>query len=107
MAFHGKLRHTGYAAAAVTILTCLYSSIAYASEDVAETSRESTDDIYVTANVDKEMLKEEPESKTIISRAELDRKGARTLSDALAAEQDRWSQQVLRRDGRGKPPWSR
>ena len=88
MAFHGKLRHTGYAAAAVTILTCLYSSIAYASEDVAETSRESTDDIYVTANVDKEMLKEEPESKTIISRADLDRKGARTLSDALAAEQD-------------------
>ena len=72
----------------MTILTCLYSSIAYASEDVAETSRESTDDIYVTANVDKEMLKEEPESKTIISRADLDRKGARTLSDALAAEQD-------------------
>ena len=37
---------------------------------------------------DKEMLKEAPETKTIISRADLDRKGARTLSDALAAEQD-------------------
>ena len=37
---------------------------------------------------DKEMLKEAPETKTLISRADLDRKGARTLSDALAAEQD-------------------
>ena len=51
-------------------------------------SKVSTEDIHVEVDFDKEMLKEAPETKTIISRADLDRKGARTLSDALAAEQD-------------------
>ena len=51
-------------------------------------SKVSTKDIHVEVDFDKEMLKEAPETKTIISRADLDRKGARTLSDALAAEQD-------------------
>ena len=51
-------------------------------------SKVSTEDIHVDVDFDKEMLKEAPETKTIISRADLDRKGARTLSDALAAEQD-------------------
>ena len=51
-------------------------------------SKVSTEDILVEVDFDKEMLKEAPETKTIISRADLDRKGARTLSDALAAEQD-------------------
>ena len=47
----------------------------------------TTDAVNVEANYEKELLKEEPETKTIITREDLDRKGARTLSDALAAEQ--------------------
>ena len=47
----------------------------------------TTDTVNVEADFEKELLKEEPETKTIISREDLDRKGARTLSDALAAEQ--------------------
>ena len=52
-------------------------------------SRENvtTEAVNVEANYEKELLKEEPETKTIITREDLDRKGARTLSDALAAEQ--------------------
>ena len=48
----------------------------------------TTEAVNVEANYEKELLKEEPETKTIITREDLDRKGARTLSDALAAEQD-------------------
>ena len=47
----------------------------------------TTKTVDVEANYEKELLKEEPETKTIITREDLDRKGARTLSDALAAEQ--------------------
>ena len=47
----------------------------------------TTEAVNVEANYEKELLKEEPETKTIITREDLDRKGARTLSDALAAEQ--------------------
>ena len=70
------------------ILACMGSSITYAAPAEDEGTHVSTDDIHVDADFDKEMLKEAPETKTIISRADLDRKGARTLSDALAAEQD-------------------
>lgn len=53
----------------------------------ASQERVTAGDVHVVANAEQELLREEPESKTIISREDLDRKGARTLSDALAAEQ--------------------
>jgi len=69
------------------ILACMSSSITYAAPAEDEGTHVSTDDIHVDVDFDKEMLKEAPETKTIISRDDLDRKGARTLSDALSAEQ--------------------
>ena len=69
------------------ILACMGSSITYAAPAEDEGTHVSTDDIHVDVDFDKEMLKEAPETKTIISRDDLDRKGARTLSDALSAEQ--------------------
>ncbi len=53
----------------------------------SSSERVTTEAVNVEANYEKELLKEEPETKTIITREDLDRKGARTLSDALAAEQ--------------------
>ena len=90
MSFKGKICQGRAAVLTAAVLACLSSPYAYASEDIPEedTSNVSTKDIHVEADFDKEMLKEAPETKTIISRADLDRKGARTLSDALAAEQD-------------------
>ena len=90
MSFKGKTCQGRAAVLTAAVLACLSSPYAYASEDIPEedTSNASTKDIHVEADFDKEMLKEAPETKTIISRADLDRKGARTLSDALAAEQD-------------------
>ena len=80
MTFKGKIRQGRYALLTAAVLACLGSPHGYAAEDVSGGGDKS--------NFDKEMLKEAPETKTIISRADLDRKGARTLSDALAAEQD-------------------
>lgn len=90
MSFKGKICQGRAAVLTAAVLACLSSPYAYASEDIPEedTSNVSTKDIHVEADFDKEMLKEAPETKAIISRADLDRKGARTLSDALAAEQD-------------------
>ena len=91
MSFKGKLRHGRYALLTAAVLACIGAPHAYAAEDAAvggDNSNVSTKDIHVEVDFDKEMLKEAPETKTIISRADLDRKGARTLSDALAAEQD-------------------
>jgi len=90
MSFKGKICQGRAAVLTAAVLACLSSPYAYASEDIPEedTSNVSTKDIHVEADFDKEMLKEAPETKTIISRADLDRKAARTLSDALAAEQD-------------------
>ena len=91
MSFKGKLRHGRYALLTAAVLACIGAPHGYAAEDVSgggDKSKVSTEDIHVEVDFDKEMLKEAPETKTIISRADLDRKGARTLSDALAAEQD-------------------
>ena len=90
MSFKGKICQGRAAVLTAAVLACLSSPYAYASEDIPEedTSNVSTKDIHVEGDFDKEMVKEAPETKTIISRADLDRKGARTLSDALAAEQD-------------------
>ena len=91
MTFKGKIRQGRYALLTAAVLACLGSPHVYAAEDAAagsDQSKVSTKDIHVEVDFDKEMLKEAPETKTIISRADLDRKGARTLSDALAAEQD-------------------
>ena len=91
MTFKGKIRQGRYALLTAAVLACLGSPHVYAAEDAAagnDQSKVSTEDIHVEVDFDKEMLKEAPETKTIISRADLDRKGARTLSDALAAEQD-------------------
>ena len=91
MSFKGKMRQGRYALLTAAVLACLGAPHAYAAEDVSgggDKSKVSTEDIHVEVDFDKEMLKEAPETKTIISRADLDRKGARTLSDALAAEQD-------------------
>ena len=91
MTFKGKIRQGRYALLTAAVLACLGSPHGYAAEDVSgggDKSKVSTEDIHVEVDFDKEMLKEAPETKTIISRADLDRKGARTLSDALAAEQD-------------------
>ena len=91
MSFKGKLRHGRYALLTAAVLACISAPHGYAAEDVSgggDKSKVSTEDIHVEVDFDKEMLKEAPETKTIISRADLDRKGARTLSDALAAEQD-------------------
>ena len=91
MSFKGKLRHGRYALLTAAVLVCLGAQHGYAAEDVSgggDKSKVSTEDIHVEVDFDKEMIKEAPETKTIISRADLDRKGARTLSDALAAEQD-------------------
>ena len=91
MSFKGKLRHGRYALLTAAVLACLGAPHTYAAEDVSgggDKSKVSTEDIHVDLYFYKEMLKEAPETKTIISREDLDRKGARTLSDALAAEQD-------------------
>ena len=91
MSFKGNLRHGRYALLTAAVLACIGAPHVYAAEDVSgggDKSKVSTKDIHVEVDFDKEMLKEAPETKTIISRADLDRKGARTLSDALAAEQD-------------------
>ena len=90
MSFKGKLRHGRYALLTAAVLACFGAPHVYAADNVSgsDNSKVSTEDIHVEVDFDKEMLKEAPETKTIISRADLDRKGARTLSDALAAEQD-------------------
>ena len=91
MSFKGKLSKGRYALLTAAVLACIGAPHGYAAEDVSgggDKSKVSTEDIHVEVDFDKEMLKEAPETKTIISRADLDRKGARTLSDALAAEQD-------------------
>ena len=90
MSFKGKLRQGRYAVLTAAILACLSTSAYAAGEDstTGGGAKVTTSDVNVQTNYDKELLKEEPETKTIITREELDRKGARTLSDALAAEQD-------------------
>ena len=91
VSFKEKLRHGRYALLTAAVLACLGAPHTYAAEDISvgnDKSNVSTKDIHVEVDFDKEMLKEAPETKTIISREDLDRKGARTLSDALAAEQD-------------------
>ena len=78
MSFHAKLRHGRYVMMTAAILACMSSSITYAAPAENEGTHVSTDDIHVDVDFDKEMLKEAPETKTIISRDDLDRKGART-----------------------------
>lgn len=86
----GKMKKTVYAALAAAIWIFLESSAfcAEEGEQAGEAERVTTEAVNVEAVYEKEMLKEAPETKTLITREDIDRKGARTLSDALAAEQD-------------------
>ncbi len=65
----------------------IFSALCSGGDNGSSSERVTTEAVNVEANYEKELLKEEPETKTIITREDLDRKGARTLSDALAAEQ--------------------
>ncbi|WP_294175606.1 TonB-dependent receptor [uncultured Selenomonas sp.] len=90
MRMRNRLRKRRYAALGAAIWMLWGSSALCAAEGDNGSSSEhvTTKTVDVEANYEKELLKEEPETKTIITREDLDRKGARTLSDALAAEQD-------------------
>ena len=90
MRMRNRLRKRRYAALGAAIWMLWGSSALCAAEGDNSSSSEhvTTKTVDVEANYEKELLKEEPETKTIITREDLDRKGARTLSDALAAEQD-------------------
>ena len=84
-----KMGRRRFAALSAAIWMIWGSSALCASGGDNSSSSEhvTTKTVDVEANYEKELLKEEPETKTIITREDLDRKGARTLSDALAAEQ--------------------
>lgn len=90
MRMGNRLRKRRYAAlgAAMWMLWGSSALCAAGGDNGSSSERVTTDAVNVEANYEKELLKEEPETKTIITREDLDRKGARTLSDALAAEQD-------------------
>ena len=89
MSLKGRIYQGRYALLTAAVLTCIGTPNICAADAKAEGSSDvSTKDIHVEVDFEKEMLKEAPETKTIITREDLDRKGARTLSDALAAEQD-------------------
>ena len=89
MSLKGKIYQGRYALLTLAVLTCIGTPTICAADAKTERSSDvSTKDIHVEVDFEKEMLKEAPETKTIITREDLDRKGARTLSDALAAEQD-------------------
>ena len=85
-----KMKKRRQAALAAAIWIFLESSAfcAEEGEQAGEAERVTTEAVNVEAVYEKEMLKEAPETKTLITREDIDRKGARTLSDALAAEQD-------------------
>ena len=89
MRMRNRLRKRRYAALGAAIWMLWGSSALCAAEGDNGSSSEhvTTEAVNVEASYEKELLKEEPETKTIITREDLDRKGARTLSDALAAEQ--------------------
>ena len=89
MRMGNRLRKRRYAAlgAAMWMLWGSSALCAAGGDNGSSSERVTTDAVNVEANYEKELLKEEPETKTIITREDLDRKGARTLSDALAAEQ--------------------
>ena len=88
MRMRNRLRKRRYAALGAAMWMLWGSSALCAGGDNGSSSeRVTTEAVNVEANYEKELLKEEPETKTIITREDLDRKGARTLSDALAAEQ--------------------
>lgn len=84
-----KLGRRQYAALSAAIwMFCGSTALCAPGEDGSSSSEHvTTETVNVEADFEKELLKEEPETKTIITREDLDRKGARTLSDALAAEQ--------------------
>ena len=90
MRMGNRLRKRRYAALGAAMWMLWGSSALCAAEgdNGSSSERVTTEAVNVEANYEKELLKEEPETKTIITREDLDRKGARTLSDALAAEQD-------------------
>ena len=90
MRMGNRLRKRRYAAlgAAMWMLWGSSALCAAQGDNGSSSERVTTEAVNVEANYEKELLKEEPETKTIITREDLDRKGARTLSDALAAEQD-------------------
>ena len=89
MRMGNRLRKRRYAALGAAMWMLWGSSALCAAEgdNGSSSERVTTEAVNVEANYEKELLKEEPETKTIITREDLDRKGARTLSDALAAEQ--------------------
>lgn len=89
MRMRNRLRKRRYAAlgAAMWMLWGSSALCATGGDNGSSSERVTTEAVNVEANYEKELLKEEPETKTIITREDLDRKGARTLSDALAAEQ--------------------
>ncbi|WP_314625713.1 TonB-dependent receptor [uncultured Selenomonas sp.] len=82
----GRKRYAALSAAAWLFWSS--SALCAAGGDSGSSSEHvTTKAVNVEANYEQELLKEEPETKTIITREDLDRKGARNLSDALAAEQ--------------------
>ena len=83
-----KKRRQAALAAAIWIFLESSAFCAEEVEQAGEAERVTTEAVNVEAVYEKEMLKEAPETKTLITREDIDRKGARTLSDALAAEQD-------------------
>ena len=94
MRMGNRLRKRRYAALGAAMWMLWGSSALCAAEgdNGSSSERVTTEAVNVEANYEKELLKEEPETKTIITREDLDRKGARTLSDRwLPSRTFRWA----------------
>lgn len=86
MSLKGKIYQGRYALLTLAVLTCIGTPTICAADAKTERSSDvSTKDIHVEVDFEKEMLKEAPETKTIITREDLDRKGARTLSPSAVS----------------------
>lgn len=72
----GKMKKTAYAALTAAIWIFLESSAfcAEEGEQAGEAERVTTEAVNVEAVYEKEMLKEAPETKTLITREDIDRK---------------------------------
>ena len=77
MRMRNRLRKRRYAALGAAMWMLWGSSALCAAEgdNGSSSERVTTEAVNVEANYEKELLKEEPETKTIITREDLDRKG--------------------------------